>query len=459
MQTGAVFAVVLALMAAANVSEGDVPQMRDGRAIEGLVVEENDAAAVVAMRTAGGPIQAGTFPSEIIRMANASLPEPAARRDVEENAGGGPGPPAAPPSHSYYVIPISGEIGRIVTREVVEKSFREARLRKADVVVLEINSPGGPFSEVDAILKVLAENLDLPMVAYVKNALAQAAPIALTCREVYVSRSSRIGGAARQNGVPEELKGESQNRWAARCRAAVALGRHSPLIAEGLTNREIEVFIAKVDGKPALSSTAPVKGAVPFKRRGQLLALTSKQAVECGLAVAEIGGYVELGRKLDLPGWRKLGSAGAILGKHKAEVLKTEKALMKEAGRQRLKIVRWRKYLAIKPQLDEIRGVLPKLWSQGRALEVRRRKLKDTYIYEINKINHAYGVRVAGARQAQDPQREERARQWQAKKTAELNEAYSSALTPVKVKLDRLQALYLEKVKRRKQLILSLELP
>jgi len=460
MRTGAVLAVVLALMAAANVSEADILQMRDGRPIEGLVVEENDAAAVVAIRTAGDPVRAGILPSEIIRIATAPLPEPAARRDVEENAGGRPEPPAAPPSHSYYVIPISGEIGRAVTREVVEKAFQEARLRKADVVVLEINTPGGLLSEVGAILKLLVENSDLPVVAYVKNALAEAAQIALTCKEVYVSRSSRIGGvlsfAAGPNGIPVELEKEFQKRWAASCRTAVDMGLHSPLLAEALTNPELEVFIANVDGKPTLSSTAPVKDAVPFKRRGRLLTLTSKQAVECGLAVAEIGDYVELGRELALLGWRKMGSAGAILGKHKEEVARTEYALRKEAGLQRLKIVRWNKYLGIKPQLDQIRGVLPKLWSQGRALEARRRDLNDQYIYELNKINHAYNVMEVGVR---DPQRQERLKQWAAEKTAELNEEYLRALEPVKDKLAHLQGLYLEQVKQLRELILSLELP
>jgi len=92
MRTGTVFAVVLALMAAAEVSEGDVLH--------------------------------------------------------------------------YYVIPLSGEIGRAVTRDVVEKALREARLRKPDVVVLEINSPGGHVLELEAILWLLAENRDLRLVAY-----------------------------------------------------------------------------------------------------------------------------------------------------------------------------------------------------------------------------------------------------------------------------------------------------
>ena len=167
-----------------------------------------------------------------------------------------------------------------------------------------------------------------------------------------------------------------------------------------MTNPEIELFVANVGGKPTVSSKAPVDGAVPFKRRGRLLTLTSKEAVECGLAVAEIGDYTQLGMELGMPGWRKQGSAEGILGKQKAELLKAEKALMKEAGLQQLKIASWSKYLAFKADLDGIRRALPKLWAEGRALEKTRRQLQDQYIYDINEINRVYNFQAAAARRA-----------------------------------------------------------
>lgn len=407
MRTGAVVAVVLALLAAADVSTADILQMRDG--------------------------------------------------------GAGPEPAAAQPSHSYYVIPVSGEIGRDVTRDVVAEALRQARLRKPDVVVLDINSPGGHVLELEAIIALLAENSDLRLVAYVRNAPAEAAALAVTCGEVYAGRSSRIGGelsfAAGKDGIPKEAEKVFRGVWRACCLKAVEIGRHSPLIAEGMTDPDVELFVANVGGKPALSSKAPVEGAVPFKRRGRLLALTSKQAVECGLAVAEIGDYIQLGRELALPGWQKQGSAEGILGRQKAELLKTERALMKEAGLRRLKIARWSQYLAMKPQLDGMRDVLHKLWAEGREQEKRRRELQDQYAYEINRINHAYNVQAAAASRAKDPQREESVRRELGEKTSELNYAYELELAPVKKELTRLAALYVEKMRERKERIRSLELP
>ena len=285
----------------------------------------------------------------------------------------------------------------------------------------------------------------------------------MACREVYVDRSSRIGGAlsfaAGKNHLPEDVEKLFQHVWRGTCQQAVEIGRHSPLIAEGMSNPDIELFIANVGGKPTVSPKAPVDGAIPFKRRGRLLTLTSKEAVECGLAAAEIGDYTQLGRELALPGWRKQGGAEGILGKQKAELLRTEKALMKEAGLRQLKIARWSNYLATKAELDGIRGALPKLWAEGRALEKTRRRLQDQYRYEINKINRAYNFQAAAAGGAMDPQREEDARRMRDEKTMELNFAYERALAPLKDKLTRLEADYLEKVRERKVLILSLELP
>ena len=463
MRTGTVFAGVLALMAAAEVSQADVLQMQNGRTIEGLVVQEGDAAVVVAIKTAGGFIRTRFLRSEIVRITRAPLSEPAVRRDVEENGGVGPEPAAALPSHSYYVIPISGEIGRAVTKDVVEAALREARLRNPDVVVLEINSPGGHVLELKAILGLLADHRDLRLVAYVKNALSEAAAIAVACTEVYVDRSSRIGGAlsfaAGKNDLPKDFENLYQHVWRGTCQQAVQIGRRSPLIAEGMTNPAIELFIANVGGKLTVSSKAPVDGAIPFKRRGRLLTLTSREAVECGLAVAEIGDYTQLGVELGVPGWRKQGSAEGILCKQKAELLKAEKALMRDAGLRQLKIAWWSKYRVFKAELDRIRDALPKLWAEGRALEETRRQLQDQYIYEINKINRIYDFRAAAARQAMDPKREEIARRMRDEKTMELNFEYEHALAPLKDKLARLEADYREKARERHILILSLELP
>ena len=266
-----------------------------------------------------------------------------------------PDPAGKPPVATYYIVPLHGAVGRQITAPILQDMLQGARKANPDLVVLEIESPGGHVAELEGLLKLIADAKDLKLVAFVKTAPSVATPLALACRDVYVVPSATLGGPFSFAGGPAPPGGKFDEKflsmWRASCRSAVQLGAHSPLLAEGLIDPAVELSLADDNGKPLLVMGSQGKS---LKKSGVVLTLSAKDAVASGLAVAEVAGYPALGIALGLPNWRSSGTGGMqILSRRISELDRTEADLAQKAGGARVRISRWANYLAAKPQIDK----------------------------------------------------------------------------------------------------------
>ncbi|MEM7227778.1 MAG: ATP-dependent Clp protease proteolytic subunit [Planctomycetota bacterium] len=109
------------------------------------------------------------------------------------------------------VIPLHGVIGwdgveNSIFAAQFEHCLEEAKAQNAALIVLDVESPGGYVTEMEAICEMIIEcREDVPVIAYVRDALSAAAIITMTCPKVYAHPQARIGAAVMitdgENGI------------------------------------------------------------------------------------------------------------------------------------------------------------------------------------------------------------------------------------------------------------------
>jgi hypothetical protein len=237
--------------------------------------------------------------------------------------------PAGKPS--YYLIPLHGAVGETVVADALEKSLADAVKRKATVVVLDIDSPGGLVEDARRILKVLHKyNKKLRIVALVDKDLSAAAILTLSVKEIYIKSSGTIGAATSfipGKQLSAKVEEKMQSAWRASARGSAEEGGHNPLLAEAMIDNDLELQLEKVNGKSVVKQGP---GDNVLCRKGKVLTLTSHEAVECGLAAGEADDLDELADALKMPGWVECKGLGTLLAEY---LPKRDKALKLQADR------------------------------------------------------------------------------------------------------------------------------
>ncbi|KGE18167.1 NfeD family protein [Paenibacillus wynnii] len=172
-----------------------------------------------------------------------------------------------PKSGPVFIIPVDQEIERGLQR-FLERGFQEAGNYGAVLIVLEIDTPGGLVDTAEEIGAMVRES-PIPTVAYIKgNAASAGSYIALNANKIVMKPGSMIGSASLV-----DMTGKAVNDpklvsfWKSKMVGAAALNGRDPEIAAGMTDSNIVV------NKPELGVN---------KDKGQIIALTSDQALKAG---------------------------------------------------------------------------------------------------------------------------------------------------------------------------------
>lgn len=207
------------------------------------------------------------------------------------------------------LINFDGEITPLL-EQVLYRRLDTAREQKVDLVIIQIDSPGGLLEESLNIAQRL-QTLDWARtVAYVPDrALSGAAISSLGCDEIVMHPHARLGDAgpifmgedALFHHAPEKLVSDLAVQVR---RLASAKGR-PPALAEAMVDRNCEVFAAtnKRTGEVTYMSDAELsaagneweKGKLVFEsRREHFLEVEGERAVELKLASATVTNFDEL---------------------------------------------------------------------------------------------------------------------------------------------------------------------
>ena len=132
----------------------------------------------------------------------------------------------------------------------LKKAIDEANDKKADLIILELDTPGGLLSSALSIKNYIMES-NVPVVVYInKNALSAGALISLSAKEIYMSDGSVIGAATPVylNGNEPKKAGEKEvSAMRAAMRASAETTKKNAKAAEAMVDETI-VLTKKTDG-------------------------------------------------------------------------------------------------------------------------------------------------------------------------------------------------------------------
>ncbi|MCM3756959.1 nodulation protein NfeD [Sporosarcina aquimarina] len=175
---------------------------------------------------------------------------------------------------TVYKVPIHNEVEKGLYA-FLKRSFNEAEKAGADVIVLDINTPGG-FTDTAGEIAKLMDETEPKIVAYInKRALSAGAFLALHADEIYMSPGSKMGASAVIDGSGNAADKKARSAWSADMKNAAESQKRDPKFALAMANPEEDL--------PEFRAG-----------KGELLTLTDREAVEVGYSEGTVATYDEL---------------------------------------------------------------------------------------------------------------------------------------------------------------------
>jgi membrane-bound serine protease (ClpP class) len=171
------------------------------------------------------------------------------------------------PNHkvTVYVVPMRDEIATPVLY-ILRRGLKEAIERKAEVVVLDLETPGGALNVTFEIMKAI-EKFPGQTIAYVdKEAMSAGAFVSATTQEIWFAPGSVIGAAAPVTSTGQDIDETMKLKVVSYLKARVRA------ISEGKGYRG-QVISAMIDKDYELKI-----GDLVIKPKGELLSLTATEA-------------------------------------------------------------------------------------------------------------------------------------------------------------------------------------
>lgn len=173
---------------------------------------------------------------------------------------------AAQSNTEVWVVPIETEITSATTRFVRER-VKLANEEQPQALVFYLNTPGGAVDAMQDIVGIILHETRVPSIAVVQNAFSAGALIAMSAEKLAMLPGSSIGAALPIQLTPTGIANVDE-------KFSSALRGEFRSVAEA-RNRNARVAEGMVDDKLDLPGiSAP----------GELITLTSEQAVEHGIA-------------------------------------------------------------------------------------------------------------------------------------------------------------------------------
>ncbi|MES2730318.1 MAG: NfeD family protein [Bacteroidota bacterium] len=160
----------------------------------------------------------------------------------------------------------------------VKLALDEATARKADYIIIDLDTYGGALGNADTIRKRLLE-YPKPIFVFVnKNAASAGALISIACDRIYMAPGASIGAATVVNGTGEAAPDKYQSYMRSMMRATAEVNKRNPKIAE-----------AMVDENLPLDSTLS-----SLRREGQVITMTTTEAIRFGYCEGEVNSIQDI---------------------------------------------------------------------------------------------------------------------------------------------------------------------
>ena len=335
-------AALLVLMGT-GVCIGDVLLKSDGTQLKGHVVASDDKTLTFETHFEGMLVRQKVSREDVKQIV----------KELHE----GPG---------YCLLPMQGEIGVEVTADELQKAIAIALPEKPAYIVLLIDSPVGSIQEMQKVLQVMSDTHGVTFVAYAQRAMSAAAIIAMACPEIYLPAKGTIGAAVPfkldEKGLPVDVEQKFLSAIRAVMRGAAEMGGHSPLLAQGMSDLNVELVLREHAGKIAVEEAQQgreLKGDEIIKPPGKILTMTATEAAHIGLSAGTVEKIDDIRLKKGLKAWYKTSDEPSFYLKNHATAARTEFA--EKSTKARLK--------DITDRLDQCAATRTELEAKAAALE------------------------------------------------------------------------------------------
>jgi len=233
------------------------------------------------------------------------------RKYLREDVTGGAVPVAR-------LIKVEGPVGQFM-QEYVEREIRRAVAADANLIIFEINSPGGELFASKAIADAIAD-LDPKKqrtVAWVPEmAISGGAMIALGCDEIIVAPDANIGDiiplSMQEGGWAEHAPEKILSMLREMLNELAEKKGRPPALLESMADKDLVVYrvthietLAKsymseqeLEAEAGIWAKGPV---VPETREGVALTINGERAYELGLSEEPVSDFAELKQRLGIP--------------------------------------------------------------------------------------------------------------------------------------------------------------
>jgi membrane-bound serine protease (ClpP class) len=154
-----------------------------------------------------------------------------------------------------YIVPIKNTVEKGLS-EFINRAVETAEDKKADVIIFEMDTPGGAVDAAAAIGKIIS-NTKIKTVTYInQDAISAGAYIALNTDEIYMDDGGRFGAAGVIDGQGNTAGEKAQSYWLSAMRGAAEKGGRDPLYAMAMADKSIAIPELGDDEKKFLTLTA-----------------------------------------------------------------------------------------------------------------------------------------------------------------------------------------------------------
>lgn len=248
--------------------EGVSSAVNEEAAVEEPLAEAPESEAAPLAEDAANAADAGQVPAESEEEGEAvTAPDEAPAEEQVKTWTRKTPPPAEDGMTNIVVVPIREAIGK-TNLYILRRALKEAISENAEVVVLEMDTPGG---RADIMLEMMemVDRYEGRTIAYInKEAMSAGALISAAADDIYFAPKSVIGAAAVINGdgtdLEPTLKAKIDSYMDAKLRT---LTEEHPRRADVIRAMMQTEYVLELDG-------------VTIKAEGPLLSLTDKEAMK-----------------------------------------------------------------------------------------------------------------------------------------------------------------------------------
>ncbi|MFP9126904.1 NfeD family protein [Niallia sp. BSM11] len=154
-----------------------------------------------------------------------------------------------------YIIPIKNTVEKGLS-EFIDRGIKTAEEKKADVIIFDMDTPGGAVDAAAAIGKMISET-KIKTVTYInQDAISAGSYIALNTDMIYMDEGGRFGAAGIIDGQGNTAGEKAQSYWLSAMRGAAEKGGKDPRYAMAMADKSIAIPELGDDENEFLTLTA-----------------------------------------------------------------------------------------------------------------------------------------------------------------------------------------------------------